>query len=268
MVIEQSLTRKLDWEKSIQESLAQSDVSIRCYVEVPSTMSVARDLSALENPLIVLAENQTNGVGRRGQPWHPSPQSLYVTLCFEIASEHDCSLMPLAAGVAILKALEITPGELYLKWPNDIYSSNGLKLGGILIEKYAKLDISKDSQQVLAIGIGLNLRESPKDLQAECVENIKARVYSPPDIVARLFPVLESMVSSCHGIGFLDILDDWNAFSYPYGTAIAGIVDGKEISGRYQGIDDNGQIKIEMETLGTTKVGTFSSFEIKSLKLK
>jgi BirA family biotin operon repressor/biotin-[acetyl-CoA-carboxylase] ligase len=57
------------------------------------------------------------------------------------------------AGVAAVRAV---PGELLLKWPNDIVVDD-LKLGGILVER---------SGSVVVVGMGLNLwwPEAPEDV--------------------------------------------------------------------------------------------------------
>ena len=254
----EKLARKLDWEKSIIDTLGDADKCVRCYKEVASTMSVARELAVPDKAVIILAENQTAGVGRRGQPWETTPGSLFATIGFKVDKDQDCSLMPLAAGVAILKVLDIAPGELYLKWPNDIYTPSGRKIGGILIEKYKK---------ILAIGIGLNLQAAPKDLGADSVSSAVGRTCSPPELISHLFPLLQSMLYNSQKAELLDILNEWKVYSYSYGTEMTGIVDGKEIIGRYQGVDETGRIKIEQEVSGMKIISTFSTFEIKSLKL-
>ena len=88
MVSEQGLTeklaRKLDWEKVILDALGKADKCIRCYKEVTSTMSVARELAMPGKAVIVLAEHQTAGVGRRGQPWEATSGSLFATIGFKV----------------------------------------------------------------------------------------------------------------------------------------------------------------------------------------
>ena len=250
--------------------MGEADKSVRCYKEVTSTMSVARELAMPDSSIIILAEHQAAGVGRRGQPWAAAAGSLFATICFKMDSNQDCSLMPLAVGVAILKVLDISPGELYLKWPNDIYTPSGEKIGGVLIEKYGQSPADETSnieQSILAIGIGLNLQKAPKGLNADSVASVLGKTYSPPELISHLFPVLQSILYDSKELGFLDILDEWKDHSYPYGTEITGIVDGEEITGSYQGVDETGRIKIEQQVSGMRIVSAFSIFEIKSLKL-
>ena len=109
-------------------------------------------------PFAVTATRQTFGRGRLGRAF-ASPDGASLALTFA----HRTSLgparrgwFPLAAGLAAVAALErVVPAaagaqRIGLKWPNDLHTADGRKLGGILVEARGGED--------LLLGIGLNLR--------------------------------------------------------------------------------------------------------------
>ena len=118
----------------------------------------ARQLAAGQAPPFALtARQQTAGRGRLGRAF-ASPEGASLSLTYV----HRSGLAPaergwfsLAAGLAAISALtEVlglrSPQEIGLKWPNDLHTADGRKLGGILVE-------GRGADSVL-VGIGLNLR--------------------------------------------------------------------------------------------------------------
>jgi len=95
---------------------------------------------------VVLAIEQTQGRGRRGNTWESQRGGFYVSI---VSSKHK--LLPFIVGISIIKILEKHYEDLNLKWPNDIIFK-GKKLGGILCEDFGTHSI---------IGIGINLENEP-----------------------------------------------------------------------------------------------------------
>lgn len=122
----------------------------------------ARRLTAGELPPFALsAQRQTAGRGRLGREFaSPEGASLSLTYVHRTALEPaQRGWFPLAAGLAAVTALTGVLGErtdtpegvrIGLKWPNDLHTEDGRKLGGILVE-------GRGAEAVL-LGIGLNLR--------------------------------------------------------------------------------------------------------------
>ncbi|MCZ4326954.1 biotin--[acetyl-CoA-carboxylase] ligase [Brachybacterium paraconglomeratum] len=120
-------------------------------------------------PFAVTATRQTSGRGRLGRAF-ASPDGTSLALTFA----HRTSLgparrgwFPLAAGLAVVAALEravpaaAAEQRIGLKWPNDLHTADGRKLGGILVEARGDED--------LLLGIGLNLRGPVLDEDGEPV---------------------------------------------------------------------------------------------------
>jgi BirA family biotin operon repressor/biotin-[acetyl-CoA-carboxylase] ligase len=108
--------------------------------------------------LVIGADLQTAGRGRRGRSWAADAGTalLFSVLLRPSRGGRDVGVLPIAAAVGVaegLAALGITVG---LVWPNDI-SADGKKLGGILCE------LASTGQELAwaVVGVGLNVRTSP-----------------------------------------------------------------------------------------------------------
>lgn len=139
--------------------------------EAGSTMALARGRAEAGAPegLVVVADRQTAGVGRRGRAWTTVGASLHATLLLRPGrAAVELQLLPLVAGVAAAEAVgRLTRLQVALKWPNDLLHG-GRKLGGILVD--AVYPGGKVPAFVL-VGLGVNgdarSEEFPPDLAAK-----------------------------------------------------------------------------------------------------
>ncbi len=166
---------------------------IRWYAEVDSTNRVVADLARAGAPdrVVVGADHQTAGRGRRGRTWEAPPgASLLVSVLLRPAP----ALVTLAAGLAAAGACEaVAPVTVGLKWPNDLLvggtgpggrSREEAKVGGILSEAVAGAAV---------VGLGVNLAWAPPgaarlgadvDRQA-LLDHYLAGLDAPGDVLAR-----------------------------------------------------------------------------------
>lgn len=143
--------------------------SIDYHGTIASTMQIAHQLAAdpaTRSGAIVVAEEQTAGLGRLQRQWHaPAAQALLVSLVLK--QEHlpaNLAQLPMMAGVAAVRAIASMAPELTedigLKWPNDIVLGEDLaharKVGGILIET----SFVRDQVDYAVIGIGINVNQA------------------------------------------------------------------------------------------------------------
>lgn len=109
-----------------------------------------------QGAVLVVAEQQTSGRGRRGKQWFsPYASNLYMSFSQRFdQGAATLSGLSLVVGIAVTNVL-VRNGlqEAQLKWPNDILVASK-KLGGILLELTG--DIAGPCYAV--IGIGLNLK--------------------------------------------------------------------------------------------------------------
>ena len=114
--------------------------------------------------LLVTAEEQTGGKGRRGRAWvTPAGTAIAMSMVLrpQLAPE-KASMLTLVAGLAVTEAIrKVTGLNALLKWPNDVVV-NGKKTTGILTEmtmKGASIDFV-----ILGIGINVNVTEFPEEI--------------------------------------------------------------------------------------------------------
>ncbi|HEX3620736.1 MAG TPA: biotin--[acetyl-CoA-carboxylase] ligase [Acidimicrobiales bacterium] len=157
---------------------------VRWFAEVDSTNRVAADLAraGAADGLVVGADHQTAGRGRRGRSWESRPgAALLVSVVLRPAPR----LVTLAAGLAAADACEAAVAgiSVALKWPNDLLR-DGAKLGGILTEVVG---------DAVVVGLGVNLGWAPDGaarLGPDVDRDAALRAYlaglaDPGDVLAR-----------------------------------------------------------------------------------
>lgn len=122
------------------------------FSEITSTSDYIRDnLSSLSLPVVVSADMQTRGRGRKGKSFYsPADTGLYFSIGFEANDNFD--LITPAAALCVSDSIsELSGIDTDIKWVNDVYY-NGLKICGIITER-----LIRDGRAVTITGIGINL---------------------------------------------------------------------------------------------------------------
>jgi BirA family biotin operon repressor/biotin-[acetyl-CoA-carboxylase] ligase len=125
--------------------------------------------------LVVIAECQTGGRGRRGRTWTSPPRAGIATSVllrpgladpgrgWPAVAPSAYGWLPLLAGVALVAAVDrVAAVQANLKWPNDLLLG-GAKCGGILAEA---VPFSDGSAPAVVLGIGLNVTLRQHELPA------------------------------------------------------------------------------------------------------
>ncbi|MCI6553287.1 MAG: biotin--[acetyl-CoA-carboxylase] ligase [Lachnospiraceae bacterium] len=144
-----------------------------------STNTMVREKAAAGAPegYTVIANNQTDGKGRRGRSFYsPSGTGIYMSLLLrprQYASKQAVKLTTMAA-VAVCEAIEAVSGKkAQIKWVNDIYVA-GKKVCGILTEASFGLEDGFLEYAVLGIGINVSL---PMGGFPEELKNVAGAVF-------------------------------------------------------------------------------------------
>lgn len=119
-----------------------------------------------EEGLLVVADVQTAGKGRRGKGWSsPKGTGIWMSLLLKPRIEPAlASMLTLVTAMATVKALNtIEHIKAEIKWPNDIVV-NGKKVCGILTEMSCELDYI--NYIVIGLGINANMKMFPEEIQA------------------------------------------------------------------------------------------------------
>lgn len=111
--------------------------------------------STANDGLVILAEEQTAGRGRRGRSWSAPARSavLMSTLVFPPLDLAAPAWLTALGAVAVAEVVEaVSGGPARIKWPNDVRIA-GRKVAGILVERGPGA----------VVGIGLNVNAAEAD---------------------------------------------------------------------------------------------------------
>lgn len=149
------------------------------FEEIDSTNAEAKRMAraGAGHGLVVAAEKQTAGRGRRGRDWEsPAGKNLYFSVLLRPEFLPETAPM-LTLVMAYSAAKTITRNEglaVQIKWPNDLVVS-GKKICGILTE----MNVAQAAIDYVVIGIGVNVNmtDFPEDLKEKatslCLEKGK-----------------------------------------------------------------------------------------------
>ncbi len=239
------------WEGEIELSLksVQQDRNwkIRCYDSVTSTMDLAKELlpklSHDQNGLI-LAKNQSRGRGRQGRAWNEAEEGFYGTFTFQSKSfSEKFFCLPLVVGLVVSEALANLGCVTQLKWPNDLLTKSGFKLGGILIE-FVK---NKDNSAFL-IGVGLNILGEPGiEKNAASIFTETGRRYSAPFLASLLTIELQKAFMKVQENGFLPFRERWLAKTKGINERLSVHVGTDIVTGIFRGVGELGYLHLEVD---------------------
>ncbi|WP_428262571.1 biotin--[acetyl-CoA-carboxylase] ligase [Haliangium sp.] len=210
-----------------------------------STNDEAARLAAAgaEHGLVVTADAQRAGRGRRGRTWHSPPgESLYLSCVLRPAlTPARAVAVTLAAGLGVWEAVHQAGAESTLKWPNDVLVG-GRKLAGVLTE----MSTVGGRLRHIVIGIGINLanRAFPPEL-AEIATSL-ALAGHPVErdaFVTSLLGALERWFDRFFVGGVRALADTWLARADR--GRIRASAGAETVEGTVLGLADDGCLLIE-----------------------
>jgi BirA family transcriptional regulator, biotin operon repressor / biotin---[acetyl-CoA-carboxylase] ligase len=201
---------------------------------------------------VCLAETQSMGRGRRGRRWlAPFGTSLAMSVSWNFREQpKELGALTLAAGVAIVAALErCGAANIGLKWPNDLLF-NGRKLGGILTELRAEVG----GPAFVVIGIGLNValdagaRRSIEASRIRVADIAEACAHTPSRqaIAVAVLSEVVDMLQQFEAKGFAAYVDRWSRLDMLAGKPARVQVASEFLDGIARGIDGTGALRLEV----------------------
>jgi BirA family biotin operon repressor/biotin-[acetyl-CoA-carboxylase] ligase len=129
---------------------------VHLFDRVTSTNAVLAELARQGAPegTVVLAEEQTAGRGRHGQPWFSPPGlNLYASVLFRPWIQvRAVPVFSFIASLAVADAIKREGQCAAIKWPNDVLVGRR-KVAGTLVESAS----SGDRVDWVILGVGVNL---------------------------------------------------------------------------------------------------------------
>jgi BirA family biotin operon repressor/biotin-[acetyl-CoA-carboxylase] ligase len=224
----------------------------------PSTQHAAPS-SGISSPhlsaegLVIVADAQTAGRGRRGHTWFSPPGSgLYVSVVLApaaatIDAPRATTLLTLAAGVALAEGVAQATGlRVDLKWPNDLQVSRR-KLGGILAESSGGAAID-----TVVVGFGINVRSTafPPELRdrATSLETELGREIDRHHVLAETLAALSRRYDDLLAGRFDAILDAWRRLAPgATGARVTWNTLAGDVVGTTAGIDQQGALLVRVD---------------------
>ncbi|WP_120908420.1 biotin--[acetyl-CoA-carboxylase] ligase [Helicobacter pylori] len=124
----------------------------RVFDSLPSTQTYLLEKlknDALKAPVLIVAKNQSAGIGSRGNIWDGVESALTFSLALnasDLPKDLPMQANALYLGFLFKEVLKELGSQTWLKWPNDLYLG-GQKIGGVLVNIYKGMRVC---------GIGVN----------------------------------------------------------------------------------------------------------------
>lgn len=206
-------------------------------------------MNEAEEGIVVCADMQTAGRGRRGRNWvsEKGDSLLFSLLLRPEISPDKASQITLLMALAVTKVLRENYGlEAGIKWPNDIVI-NSKKICGILTELYP----DSEGKYFIIVGCGINVaqKEIPNELQ-----DIATSLFLESNIVFSTEELLQGVLEEFeqYYTGFLQsetletIKDEYNAWLVSLDKEVRVLDPKGEFLGISKGINDKGELQVQL----------------------
>jgi BirA family biotin operon repressor/biotin-[acetyl-CoA-carboxylase] ligase len=216
---------------------------VEWFESLDSTMTLAAELArqGCAHGTVVVADEQTAGIGRHGHSWHSERGTgLYASIVLRVPQ--PAPAITLALGLATRQAIVGVGAEAEidadLRWPNDVLIG-GRKCAGVL----AQLE---GGAVIAGIGINVSQTQFPDDLEATSL--LLAGVMTTRENV--LFGLVEAVDNYCAKASeeILRLFEASSSFARnrrvrveQTGGALEGVTQGLDPSGFLIVRQDNGQ---------------------------
>jgi BirA family biotin operon repressor/biotin-[acetyl-CoA-carboxylase] ligase len=241
--------------EAIRQRLSASVVARQLYVlgVVESTNAVLRRLAregAVEGTVVV-ADAQTAGRGRLGQPWFsPAGVNLYASVLFRPHFHpREAARFSLITSLALADAIEELSLAPAIKWPNDVLVG-GRKVAGALVEcptRGERIDFL-----VLGVGVNVNVEQSalqaalgPAAAAATSLREAAGHRLDRNVLAAAYLSRLDAWARRYQAEGAEPILTAWRERDVLTGRRIEIRSSRSTVQGRALGVDGHGQLVLE-----------------------
>lgn len=210
--------------------------------EIDSTNEACR-LRALAGEaagLVIRADRQTAGRGRRGRNWASPQGNLYTSILLRPQRPaSESAALGFAAVTAIgdvAEALLPAGTRVQHKWPNDLLI-DGSKASGILLEAQPGF---------VVLGIGVNIASHPADTPYPATDLVAAGTapIAPQALLDRLLTAFAQLYDSWERAGFAALLPAWRRRAAGLGETIEVRLERETLSGTFRDLEPDGTMRL------------------------
>lgn len=225
------------------------------YESTPSTTAVGKELCNTSDTeklhgTVIVAEEQTGGVGRQGRAWVSPEGGIWITIILKPTLPIDhLHMITMAGSIAVARAVrrEYGLGAL-IKWPNDVFIGDK-KISGLLLELAAEAD----TVHYCLLGIGIDANVDPATLPPalrELVTSISAELGNDVDrvdLLARLLREFERRYLLLEGEEYESVISEWKSLSLTLEHRVHVKTLRKSFDGEAVDIDEHGALIIRKD---------------------
>ncbi len=220
--------------------------------QVPSTNHCIKDYikQGAKEGFTLIAQEQTQGRGRRGREWHSQGKGLYLSIYLKPAiAPQQASKLTLLAALAVTEVLHQQyqiPAQI--KWPNDVLVADK-KICGILTE----LSADMESVHYLIVGIGINVNQDPDDWPdelrniASSLKSVSGKEVDSKLLLKRLLSRMDQLYLLHQGDQFRCLITASKHYSCIVGKNITISTASATHRGKAIDIADDGSLLVEYE---------------------
>ena len=217
------------------------------FSSIPSTQIYLKEnleaLKAKDNNILISCSEQTLGIGQRGNTWDSYPNSLAMS--FTLIPNEIPTLTPLEIGILTIAFFKKKYNkELFIKWPNDLLSSEGKKCGGILCQF---IDYT-----TVIVGLGINLGKFNLPEKSEYRHGI-SNVLNNLELNEReqelVSKELYQFIDSDRFIHAAELKKSFDKNCAHLNKMVSITEDGINHLGIFRGIGSNGEALVEINSL-------------------
>jgi BirA family biotin operon repressor/biotin-[acetyl-CoA-carboxylase] ligase len=231
-------------------------IEVLAVVDSTNDVVLRRAAAGAAPGLVVVAELQTRGRGRRGRSFDSRPGlGLWsTTLLPAPADPARAPRLSLLAAIAVAGAVERVSGApASVKWPNDVRIA-GRKVAGVLVEAR-----SAGRSLIPVAGIGVNVHHRPEEFPAPLrataasVEGASGARVGRSALLRELLERLEELLDR-EGAGRVDLAAEFAPRDETAGRAVVVETDAGPCEGTGSGVSEDGALLLDVPGRGTIPV--------------
>lgn len=214
--------------------------------------------------LVIFAEHQTAGRGRRGRRWFDKKGKSILCSVLLFNPQTGADMMAITVAAAVAETIDRCGRAIAkIKWPNDILLSDR-KTAGIMVEAFTSYE-----KQYYIAGIGINCHQKTGDFPAELAQTATSIDIESGSVCDRNQLAKRLIVNLDH---FLDlavsdpdeIIKKWQTRSMLPGKRITVEFNGAEFTGNCIGVEPAEGLILQLERGGVRMFHAASTTIVKN----
>jgi len=215
------------------------------FKNLSSTNEFARKMvqKGAKEGTVIIAEEQTEGRGRKGRKWFSPPGGLWFSIIlYPSLPPEKGGLLMMASSVSIVDSLADIGINAGIKWPNDILIGKK-KVCGILMEMEASLN--KINFAIVGIGINVYNKLHPSLENASTLQKFINKKISRISLIKSILEKFDENYQKLLEGDYESIGKKWISLSLTIGKELEIKEGNIEIKGKAIGIDENGFLLVK-----------------------